>query len=65
MVKQAKLKSYTSAPKYMFGFEIPKDYRHALELDRRNGNTKWQDSTKLEMAQLKEYSTFKEYKQTK
>ena len=60
MVKQAKLRSYTSNPKYMFGFEIPKDYKHALELDRRNGNTKWQDSTELEMAQLKEYSTFKD-----
>ena len=58
MVNQAKLKSYSSAPKYMFGYEIPKNYKHAVRLDEQNGNTKWQDCTALEMAQLKEYKTF-------
>jgi len=29
-------------------------------LDLRNGNTKWQDSTSLEMEQLHEYQTFKD-----
>ena len=60
MVKQAKLRSYSTAPKYMFGYEIPRNYKHALELDARNGNTKWQDCTRLEMQQLNEYSTFKD-----
>ena len=40
MVKQAKLWSYHTAPKYMFGFEVPHDYDHAIELDKHNGNTK-------------------------
>jgi len=36
------------------------DYQHAMMLDLRNGNTKWQDSTSLEMEQLHEYQTFKD-----
>ena len=60
MVNQAKLRSYNSSPKYMFGYEIPKNYQHALELDARNGNTKWRDCTALEMQQLNEYKTFKD-----
>ena len=58
MANQAKLRSFRTAPKYMYGFEVPRNYIHALELDRRNGNTKWQDCTKLEMQQLHDYSTF-------
>ena len=58
MANQAKLRSYRYAPKYMFGFEVPRNYNHALELDKKNGNTRWQDCTKVEMEQLYEYSTF-------
>ena len=57
-VNQAKLRSYRSAPKYMFGYRIPRDYEEALKLDKMNGNTKWQDCTALEMLQLDEYETF-------
>ena len=58
MVNQAKLRSFRFAPKYMYGYEIPKNYKDALRLDRLNGNSKWQDSTKIEMDQLKEYQVF-------
>ena len=58
MVNQAKLRSFRTAPKYMYGFEIPKDYNDALRLDRLHSNTKWQDCTKLEMDQLAEYKVF-------
>ena len=58
MVNQAKLRSFRTAPKYMYGFEIPKDYQDALRLDRLNGNTRWQDATKVEMDQLAEYKVF-------
>jgi hypothetical protein len=62
MVNQAKLRSYRTAPKYQYGFEVPKDYyQHAIRLDEKAGNTKWQDSTKLEMAQLDNYDTLKDY----
>jgi hypothetical protein len=59
-IRQAKLRQTRRATKYMFGVQIPKDYREALALDERNGNTKWQDATKLELAQLDEYNTFED-----
>jgi hypothetical protein len=60
MVNQAKLRSYRTAPKYQYRFKVPKDYQHAVRLDEKAENTKWQDSTKLEMAQLDDYDKFKE-----
>jgi len=60
MVNQAKLRSYCMAPCYKYGYEVPWDYNHAIELDKHNGNPKWQDSTALEMPQLHEYKTFKD-----
>jgi hypothetical protein len=52
MANQVNLRSYRNATKYMYGHEVPKDYDHAVRLDERAGNTEWQDSNKLEMAQL-------------
>jgi hypothetical protein len=37
---------------------VPKGHDQAVEIDRKNGNTKWQDSEKAEIAQLREYDTF-------
>ena len=61
MINQAKLSSYRSSPKYMYGFEVPKNYNHAMEIDEKNGNTKWGDAISLEMKQLMDYQTFKDY----
>jgi hypothetical protein len=58
MAKQAKLKSFRTAPRYMYGFEIPRNFAHAIRLDTAGGHTKWQDSTVLDMAQLAEYDVF-------
>jgi len=60
MVNQAKLRSYQMAPRYKYGYKVARDYLHAVALDLRNGNTKWQDSTGLEMEQLHKYQTFKD-----
>jgi len=60
MANQAKLRSYNSAPKFKYGFEVPRDYKHAVWLDKRNGNSKWAEATQLEMSQLDDYSTFKD-----
>lgn len=60
MANQAKLRSFRTAPRFKYGYELPKNYEHALFLDRRNGNTKWQDATKLEFDQLDEYDTFED-----
>ena len=41
MANQAKIRSFCLAPKYKYRFEVSRDYKHAKELDERNGNTKW------------------------
>ena len=58
LIKQAKLRSFRTAPKYMYGFKIPSTYEEALAIDKENEDTKWADATTLEMLQLREYSTF-------
>jgi hypothetical protein len=60
MVNQAKLRSYNTAPKYKYGFEVPRDFRHALRLDALHGNTKWQDAVSTELGQIDDYDTFKD-----
>ena len=44
----------------MYGFEVPCNCKHALELDERNDNHKWQECTDLEMSQITEYEVFKD-----
>ena len=39
LVKQAKLRSFWISPQYKYGFEVPKNYKHAEKLDKKNGNT--------------------------
>ena len=58
LIKQAKLRSFRLKPKYKYGVEVPRDYNHALQMDKRNGNTRWQDANKLEHVKLKEYDVF-------
>lgn len=29
------------SPKYKFGYEVPKDIQHALELDKAAGSNQW------------------------
>ena len=58
MVNQVKLRSFNLAPKYKNGFEVPKSFEQALRLDERNGNTKWQEATDLELSSIDEYAIF-------
>ena len=60
MVNKAKLESYKSNTVYMFGHEVPRNHGQALELDRKNNNTKWADSEKVETDQLLEYEVFED-----
>ena len=59
LIKQARLRSFCLRPKYKYGFEVPRDYRHAMQLDQRNGNTKWQKAvdTEYELVVI-EYEAF-------
>jgi hypothetical protein len=58
MANQAKLRSFRTAPRFKYGFEIPRTFDHAKRLDDKHGTTKWQTATELEFAQLDEYDTF-------
>jgi hypothetical protein len=58
MVNQAKLRSYKTAPHYKYGFEVPRTFEQALRLDKRNGNTLWEDDATLELTQIDDYDTF-------
>ena len=54
--RQAKL-----SRRYKHGWEVPRDYAHALQLDVQNGNNKWSDAIDLEIEQIKEYQVVKDY----
>ena len=60
LVKQAKLYSLKYSPRYKYGFEIPKNYKDAERLDRKNNNHDWMDANKLEHKKLREYDVFKD-----
>jgi hypothetical protein len=57
MVNQAKLKSFNTAPKYKYGYEIPRTFEQAKRIVAKNGNTLWGDTTILELSQIDEYVT--------
>ena len=51
--------SQSMGGKYKFGVEIPRSVKHALEIDRRNGNNLWKEAMEKELAQLDEYQVFR------
>ena len=38
LANQAKLQSFHSSPRYKFGIEIPRNWNHAIEINKTNGN---------------------------
>jgi hypothetical protein len=58
MVKQAKLQIYGRDPFWKFGLLVPQIYLQAIELDKRNNNTRWQEAEATKMGQLLEYEIF-------
>ena len=58
LLNQAKLQSFRTRPIYMFGYLVPRNHDQAMQLDERNGNTRWRDAEKLELKQIMEYKTF-------
>jgi Reverse transcriptase (RNA-dependent DNA polymerase) len=47
-------------PAYNFGIQVPRNVSDAYELDKKNGNTKWQDAMQEEINSLLDYSTFED-----
>ena len=60
-IKQTKISQGWRSATYQFGYLIPRDYKHALELDKINGNSRWYDATKKELDQINEYQVFIDY----
>jgi hypothetical protein len=58
MVNQAKLWSYRRDPVWKFSIFMPRTHEKAVEIDKANGNTLWQEAEAMEMTQLLEYKTF-------
>jgi len=50
-----------TAPKYKFGYEVPCNFTHAVEIDARCRSTKWQDANKLESQSQDECKTFEDW----
>ena len=57
-INQTKTRQVRRSATYQFGYLIPRDYNHALELDKLNGNSRWYDATKKELDQINEYRVF-------
>jgi hypothetical protein len=52
-------KSSVNGTQFMFGVvEIPKNVKRALEMDKENGNTLWQDSIDKELEMINQFQTF-------
>ena len=45
---------------YSFGIKVPRNDKQALEYNKQNGDTFWQDSMTLEITNVQNYSTFKD-----
>ena len=48
--------------KYNYIFKVPRNVKNAINFDRENGNTLWQDSAVKEMAHIKDFQTFRPFK---
>ena len=60
-INQTKIRQVRRSAIYQFGFLIPRDYKHALELDKLNGNSRWYGATKKELEQINDYKVFKDH----
>ena len=54
-LKKSKYRQAKASRRYKHGWEVPRDYAHALQLDVQNHNIKWRDAIDLEIEQTKEY----------
>ena len=57
-LKKSKYRQAKASRKYKHGWEVPRDYAHAPQLDIHNDNNKWKEAIDLEIEQIKEYQVF-------
>ena len=53
-INQTKIRQVRRSATSQFGFLKPRDNKHALELDKLNGNSRWYDATKKDLDQINE-----------
>jgi hypothetical protein len=51
-------KSKINGTQFMFGVEIPRNTKRALELDKANGNNLWRESIDKELEMINQFKTF-------
>ena len=52
------MKAKVNGVQYMFGVEIPKNAKHALEMDWINGNNLWKESIEKDLQMINQFKTF-------
>ena len=60
-INKTNIRQVRRSATYQFDSLISRDYKHALELDKLNGNSRCYDATKMEMDQINEYQVFKDH----
>jgi hypothetical protein len=60
MVTQAKLQRGSRGIRFKFGVQVPRNFKEAMELDKKNKSTLWRNAIKKEMDQIAEYGTFRD-----
>ncbi|MDJ0828176.1 MAG: reverse transcriptase domain-containing protein, partial [Rhodobacter sp.] len=58
MIAASKRRQKQTAIRYKFGVRIPRNYQEAIDLDRENGNTLWQDAVQVERDAIQENDTY-------
>ena len=61
MVRQMNKQMVRDATVYQFGFQVPKNDKDAIRIDKMNGNTLWQDAMTTELKCLQDYETFRRF----
>ena len=59
LVRAFKAKVKPGGPKFKLGVQFPMGVKQAVYLDKKNGNTKWQNAIRKELAQLEELKVFR------
>ena len=60
-INQIKVRQVRRSATYQYGYLIPRDYKHALELDKINSNSRCYDATKKDLDQINEYQVFHDH----
>jgi hypothetical protein len=56
--RKKKRRKITKTPTFKYGVQVPRNVKHAFELDKLNGDSYWADATKAEMKDLFDLEAF-------